>query len=73
MKQLEYVTKDHIVMHTILFELKMALSFSFLMVYVTVLNILSGTTILHVNNIIQWNLFYPDIDQSNVPSTEPPR
>ena len=27
---LEYVTKDHIAMHTILFKLKMALLFSFL-------------------------------------------
>ena len=32
MKQLEYVTKDHIAMHTILFKLKMALFFSSLVV-----------------------------------------
>ena len=31
-KQLEYVTKDHIAMHTILFILKTALFFSFLVV-----------------------------------------
>ena len=31
-KQLEYVTKDHIAMHTILLKLKMALFFSFLVV-----------------------------------------
>ena len=31
-KQLEYVTKDHIAMHTILNKLKMTLFFSFLVV-----------------------------------------
>ena len=33
MKQLEYVTKDHIARHTILFQLKTALFFSFLVLY----------------------------------------
>ena len=31
-KQLEYVTKDHLATHTILFKLKTALFFSFLVV-----------------------------------------
>ena len=31
-KQLEYVTKDHLAMHSILFKLKMALFISFLVV-----------------------------------------
>ena len=31
-KQLEYVTKEHIAMHTILFKLKTALFFNFLVV-----------------------------------------
>ena len=37
-KQLEYFTKDYLAMHTILLKLKTALFFSFLVVYVTVLN-----------------------------------
>ena len=37
-KQLEYVTKDHLKMHIIILKLKTALFFSFLVVYVTVLN-----------------------------------
>ena len=31
-KQLEYVTKDHLAMHTILFKLKTVLFFSFLVI-----------------------------------------
>ena len=31
-KQLEYITKDHLAMHTILFKLKTALFFSLLVV-----------------------------------------
>ena len=31
-KQLEYVTKDHLAMHAILFKLKTALFFSFLVI-----------------------------------------